>query len=377
MLQVARAGLRILATGTPGKFDIETTQYVGTFSGSGVRVLIEPKLPVGRVLYLLGYIHGAERILKRASFYGGAAGLVDVMQSLYCRALEHGLRSGLVRGYERHRQELVLPRGRVDANALVLRRFGVFPPVPCEFDELTTDTEPNRRLLAAARRLVQLESNRQDLVQTLRRLASAFEGVSRINYSGRLAPLARDRRYEAFASALVLANLVLENSSLELRDGQLESAGLLVNMEELYEKFVTTLLGERLRERGGQWTYHPRALFMEAQGRVRLTPDVVWWQRSGLPKLVLDAKYKSTTVGESQDLYQMLAYCTAMGLRHGVLLYAKAGEKTTHVVNVAGVQIHVLHLDVSGDPEDIHAQAELLAHRLAQLAEDNLQARTP
>nr|WP_255653408.1 McrC family protein [Myxococcus sp. XM-1-1-1] len=373
-LQAARAGLRILATDTPGKFDLETSQYVGTFSGPGFRVLIEPKLPIGRVLYLLGYIHGAERMLKRASIYGGATGLVEVMQSLYCRALEYGLRSGLVRGYERHRQELVSPRGRVDANALLLRRFGVFPPVPCEFDELTTDTEPNRRLLAAAHRLAQLESSRQELVQTLRRLVSAFEGVSRINYAGRLAPLTKDRRYEAFDSALVLANLVLENSSFELHDGRLEAAGLLVNMEELYEKFVTNLLGELLRERGGQWTYHPRALFLEAQQRVRLTPDVVWWQRSGLPQLVLDAKYKSTDLGESQDLYQMLTYCTAMGLRHGVLLYAEA-EETTHVVNVAGVHIHVLRLDLSGEPEDIHAQAKLLAGRLAELAEENLQAR--
>jgi 5-methylcytosine-specific restriction enzyme subunit McrC len=373
-LQAARAGLRILATATPGKFDIETSQYVGTFSGPGIRVFIEPKLPVDRVLYLLGYIRGAERMLKRAGIYGGSAGLVEVMQSLYCRALEHGLRSGLVRGYERHREELVSLRGRVDANALVLRRFGVFPPVPCEFDELTADTEPNRRLLAAAHRLSRLESSRQDLVQTLRRLASVFDGVSRINYSGRLAPLARDRRYEAFDFALVLANLVLENSSLELHEGRLEAAGLLINMEELYEKFATILLGELLRGRGGQWSYHPVGLFMDAQERVKLTPDAVWWQRKGQPQLVLDAKYKSTVVGESQDLYQMLTYCTAMGLRHGVLLYAEA-EETTHVVNVAGVHIHVLRLDLSGEPEDIHVRAKLLAGRLAQLAEANLHAR--
>jgi 5-methylcytosine-specific restriction enzyme subunit McrC len=373
-LRAARAGLRILATDTPGKFDIETSQYVGTFSGPRIRVFIEPKLPVGRVLYLLGYIHDAERMLKRAGTYGGATGLVEVMQVLYCRALEQGLRSGLVRGYERHREELVSLRGRVDANVLVLRRFGIFPPIPCEFDELTTDTEPNRRLLAAAHRLARLESGRQDLVQTLRRLASAFDGVSRINYSGRLLPLAKDQRYGAFGFALILASLVLENSSLELRDGRLEAMGLLVNMEDLYEKFATKLLGEILRDHVGQWAHRPGDLFMESRERVKLTPDVVWWQRKGQPQLVLDAKYKSTVGGSSQDLYQMSAYCMALGLRHGVLLYAEA-EETTHVVNMSGVHIHILRLDLSGEPEDIHARARRLAGRLAQLAAENLRAR--
>lgn len=367
------AGLRILATEKPGLFDVETAQYVGAFTGPGLRVLIEPKLSLGRVLYLLSYTHGTGRLLEKSGALGAATGLVELMQALYCQALERGLRSGVVRGYERRREDLVSLRGRPDINALWLRRFGTFPPVPCEFDELTVDTEPNRRLLAAASRLARLESDRPDLAQTLRRFSTLFDGVSRVPYAGRLPQLRTDRRYAPFAPALSLAELVLENSSLELRDGRLEAVGLLVNMEDLFEKFVVTVLGKAMRRAGGEWDYHPDGVFMDERERVKLTPDVVWWAQRNRAKLVLDVKYKTTKMGENPDLYQMLAYCVALGLRRGVLLYADA-EETTYLVGPAGVEIHVLRFDANGEPGEIHARASGLAERLTHLAEDNFRA---
>ncbi|WNG55475.1 hypothetical protein F0U59_12315 [Archangium gephyra] len=371
VLRRVRAGLRILATEKPGLFDVETAQYIGTFAGPGLRVLIEPKLSFDRVLYFLSYVHGTGRFLEKSGALGSASGLVELMQALYSQALERGLRSGVVRGYEQHRDDLVSLRGRPDSKALWLRRFGMFPPVPCEFDELTVDTEPNRRLLAAASRLARMESDRPDLTQTLRRLTTLFDGVSQVQYAGRLPRLRADRRHAPFAPALNLAELVLENSSLELRDGRLESVGLLVNMEDLFEKFVATVLGEAMRRAGGEWEYHPGGVFMDEQERVRLTPDVVWWAQRNRAKLVLDVKYKSTREGENPDLYQMLAYCVALGLRRGVLLYADAAEEATYLVGPAGVEIHVLCFDASGAPEEIHARAKELAERLIHLAEDN------
>ncbi|WP_160174395.1 McrC family protein [Archangium violaceum] len=367
------AGLRILATEKPGLFDIETAQYVGALAGPGLRVLIEPKLSLGRVLYLLSYTHGIGRLLEKSGALGAATGLVELMQALYCQALERGLRSGVVRGYERRCEDLVFLRGRPDINALWLRRFGTFPPVSCEFDELTVNTEPNRRLLAAASRLARLESDLPEMAQTLRRLSTLFDGVSRVQYVGRLPQLRTDRRYAPFAPALSLAELILENSSLELRDGRLEAIGLLVNMEDLFEKFVVTVLSEAMLRAGGEWEYHPDGVFMDVRQRVKLTPDVVWWAQRNRAKLVLDVKYKTTKQGENPDLYQMLAYCVALGLRRGVLLYADA-EETTYLIGPAGVEIHVLRFDASGEPEEIHARVKVLAERLIHLAEDNFRA---
>jgi len=70
---------------------------------------------------------------------------------------------------------------------------------------------------------------------------------------------------------------------------------------------------------------------LDLQKRIRLIPDLTWW-RGGTRKAVIDAKYKPLTDQRfpNADAYQMLAYCTALGLDRGYLVYAKdAGEAET------------------------------------------------
>jgi len=51
--------------------------------------------------------------------------------------------------------------------------------------------------------------------------------------------------------------------------------------------------------------------------------DLVYRQ-DGVPLLAADAKYRSLTGqgGRSENLYQVIAYCTALGVRTGLLVYA-------------------------------------------------------
>ena len=67
------------------------------------------------------------------------------------------------------------------------------------------------------------------------------------------------------------------------------------------------------------------------------------------------------------DAYQMLAYCTALSLKRGFLIYAKdAGEKpaTHHIRNAAAV-IEVRTLDVEVEPELLLRHVDVLADEIA------------
>jgi 5-methylcytosine-specific restriction enzyme subunit McrC len=93
------------------------------------------------------------------------------------------------------------------------------------------------------------------------------------------------------------------------------------------------------------------------------------WYRHGAPAAVADAKYKAESPSgyPNADLYQMLAYCTALGLPRGHLIYAKgAGDAVRHVVREAGVEIlgHALGLDCQ--PEILLSQVNGLPGFLAQ-----------
>jgi 5-methylcytosine-specific restriction enzyme subunit McrC len=84
-------------------------------------------------------------------------------------------------------------------------------------------------------------------------------------------------------------------------------------------------------------------------GRVRLRPDIVW-KVHGSAVAVIDAKYKAEKPAgyPNADLYQLLAYCTVLGLRSGHLVYVKGnGKPVRHVVRRSGIEIfcHAIDLD--------------------------------
>lgn len=83
-----------------------------------------------------------------------------------------------------------------------------------------------------------------------------------------------------------------------------------------------------------------------------MRPDLVWY-RGGSPVAVVDAKYKVERPSgfPDADLYQMLAYCIALGLRDGHLVYARGeAEERTHRVLGTGITIHVHTLDLDVEP---------------------------
>ena len=97
-------------------------------------------------------------------------------------------------------------------------------------------------------------------------------------------------------------------------------------------------------------------------------PDLVWYPGSGGPGLVVDAKYKVDAVPNA-DVYQLLAYCTALGLSEGHLVYARgAGEARVYEVRGAGVRIVAHAVDLGLEPEGLRRQVEGLADALIRYA---------
>ena len=98
-----------------------------------------------------------------------------------------------------------------------------------------------------------------------------------------------------------------------------------------------------------------------------MKPDFLWTGRDGR-KVVVDAKYKAEKPDgfPNADLYQLLAYCTVLGIPTGHLVYAKGNEtKRVHAVAGSGVSIHCHTLDLAVPMSDLLAQVADLAERLA------------
>jgi 5-methylcytosine-specific restriction enzyme subunit McrC len=63
------------------------------------------------------------------------------------------------------------------------------------------------------------------------------------------------------------------------------------------------------------------------------------------------------------DIYQMHAYCTALGLTRGFVIYAMQGgeESRTLTISRGGPKILVRALDVKKEPTDLLGEARALA----------------
>jgi 5-methylcytosine-specific restriction enzyme subunit McrC len=97
-----------------------------------------------------------------------------------------------------------------------------------------------------------------------------------------------------------------------------------------------------------------------------MKPDLVW-QVNGQPVAVVDAKYKPEKLSgyPYADLYQVLAYCTALRLRCGHLVYAQGNaEPKRHVIQSSGIEIVCHALDLTLPPGKLLAQVGGIADEL-------------
>jgi 5-methylcytosine-specific restriction enzyme subunit McrC len=137
------------------------------------------------------------------------------------------------------------------------------------------------------------------------------------------------------------------------------------DMWKIFEDFVTVALSESLNRLG--WQCQMQApLHLDEQRRIGMQPDLLC--RDGDSRVaVVDAKYKAERPEgfPNADLYQMLAYCTVLGLREGHLLYAKGNEEgRVHTVRNAGITIRCKALDLGLKPAALLKQVDQLARSI-------------
>ncbi|MGW3248449.1 McrC family protein [Streptomyces sp. NPDC001070] len=360
----------------PGHWRLRAGSKVGavalTVPGEGtVTLRITPKVPIARLFFLLGYALsplGAPH--DEGVDVAEETEVLPAFAHAFERQLARALAQGLVQGYRTTEESALVVRGRVREADQIRRRFGAALPLEIVYDEYTTDIAENRILRAAAERLLRLPGVaapvRRRLAHHRARLADASPLVR-----GHALPAWRPTRLNArYHGALRLAEALLRGASAEHDAGPLRIDGFLFDMNKVFEDFVCTALREALIPHGGRAELQAKGIHLDQDNAIRMRPDFVWYREDarGRPRAVVDAKYKAEKRDgyPDADLYQMLAYCTALGLPDGHLVYAKGNEPhAAHRVRNAGITIHQHALDLDQPPAGLLAEVRGLAERLA------------
>ena len=346
---------------------------IGALEIGDLSVSILPKLDISRVLFLASYAMGVFKLREMDRFnFEDAPSPIEALALALVASARRAFASGLLHGYRTEEEAMHTVRGRVRITDQLRRRFGVPLPLEVRYDEFTDDITANRLVKAAAARLGRMRVRSPHSRAGLRWIGARLANVSLVEFPANAVPkVAFDRLNAHYREVVALSRLVLRQASFETGRGGNRAPGFLMDMNEVFQDFVTQALREVLgvSERTFRDDDPIPHVTLDEAGRIPLKPDLSWWDGSTCT-FVGDAKYKQISDKRvpNADLYQLLAYTTALDLPGGLLIYAQGeAEQVVHQVRYAGKRLEIAALDLSGTIDELLAGIGKLANRVRAL----------
>ncbi len=362
-----------------GVYTLTPGSDVGAVETGDLSVLIRPKIGIPQLISLACYTIGMVRFRDTDFDFPEQAALPDALALAFTGAAQRAFSRGLLHDYRTWEETLYGVRGRIRFADQIRRRPGILLPVEVRYDEFTDDILANQLVKAAAMRLGGMRLRSDKARRALGWVVAMLDGVSLREFPSRGVPEVEfSRLNEHYRGVVTLARLILRHGAFEARRGAVRASGFLMDMNAVFQEFVTVALREALGV--------PERLFgersiasLDETGRVALRPDLVW-REGGACVFVGDAKYKNIT-GErvpNADLYQLLAYTTAVNLPGGLLVYAEGeADAATYTVRHLRKRLEVAALDLSGSLDEVLGRVRRIADSIASGVGGGVDLRRP
>ena len=360
------------ASGRESEYTITPSSTVGAAELDRLSVLIRPKIGIPQVLSLACYAIGKVKFRPDDFDFPDESALSDALAMALASHARRAFSRGLLHGYITVEEALHTVRGRIRFDEQMRRRFGMSLPVEVRYDEFTGDILANQLVKAAAYRLRGMRLRSPKARAGLGWIAAMLENISFVYFTPNAVPeveIGRLNRH--YGGVVALSRLILRHSAFESKRGEVRASGFLMDMNDVFQEFVTVAMREALRLPDRVFGEFPIRT-LDKERRISLRPDLVWRQGS-VPVFVGDAKYKRIDHRDAPnaDLYQLLAYATALNLPGGMLIYAKGeGEQAVHTVRHSGKQLVVEALDLEQTLDDILYDVKLLGRRIRALRDE-------
>ena len=332
---IVEAGVLSLVRSKTTPYGIRAGALVGeAILENGTRVVIKEKVE-GAVSALLKW--ALPQDVRAAEASSGISPNSPVLEAYSTHFLDHlsnSLRFGRVKYYVDEFRTSATPRGRINvAKSLSLLARGKPGLLSYRCTRLSADNLPNR-LLALAIGAVEAcasATTAPSLLERSRTYASLFEDVDaftldRLHVSQKAnmfrEVLSDSRITGDLKSAIGYARaLVLHLGAWSEAPEELLPRTYFLNLEDLFEDAVGTVLSELFTGRTVKGREIKRTLFENMPRHYVVDPDIVLTM-NGTPLLVIDCKYKELDgLPYHSDVYQLFSHCSALSVKRGILIY--------------------------------------------------------
>lgn len=331
---------------------VNPRQYVGHFVlPSGAKVVIKPKIDAANVFRMLAYIYAREHpdpFRDLDVLYASDQMLFEPLVELFSRLVAKRVRRGLYQSYVEHHDNLSVFKGRLSVNRHIQINLSQPEHAFCRYSQQTHDIEDNQIIKWTIRVLLAVFPWSKSTLQSLRATFHQFEAVSLIPPSR---SAFRQRHYhrlnEDYRLLHDLCRLFLEKKSISEQPGMIGFRGFLLDMNELFEQFISTAF--QVVGQGTRFVVVSQAPAYLSLYPVRIRPDITIRAGHSVTAIV-DAKYKRRfDVYDNPDVYQMLAYATALKCPRTFLVFPTSEcerDGPVEIVN-SSVTVEIRRIDIS------------------------------
>jgi 5-methylcytosine-specific restriction enzyme subunit McrC len=357
LLAEHRAHLEVAPTGRQGRYRLTPAGHVGTILGPRCRLVIRPKVPTRCLFHLLDPASVPPAAEDHTAAAPGAE-LLDPLAARLAQLLTERAAAGLYRAYAERAACGPFLQGRLDLPAHLREPPGRKDRLHCRFEDFTADVPCNQVPRATAELLLRCPLLGEAARPALCRALTAFGGVSSVQLGPDLFVTAQPTRLtEAYRPLLDLCRMLAEGLEPAERAGAVACPAFLLDMEHVFERYVTAAVTAAFPP-GGPYEVAVQPLHRAnrpapGQPDIPLRPDVTI-SRGGRAAVVVDAKWKRLRDSPlvTEDVYQVLAYCTALGAGRAVLVYPGRRDRVfKYRLERAPVELEVRALRVVGPRE--------------------------
>ena len=286
--------------GESSQYHITPGSTVGAVEVGDFSVLIQPKIGIPQLLSLACY--AIDKVTFRLDDFTFRENpeLPDVLALALNSHARRAFAAGLLHGYRTEEEALYGVRGRIRFEDQLRRRFGIAVPVEVRYDEFTDDILANRLVKAAVTLLGRMRLRSRDARIGLGWVAAMLDNVSLVEYPVHDVPeVSFDRLNEHYRVVVALSRLVLHHSAFQHSRGGVRAQGFLMDMNQVFQEFVTVALREELGLSSQVFCSDrelPERTTLDEARKVGLKPDLSWWQGK-VCRFVGDAKTTKQAYG--------------------------------------------------------------------------------
>jgi 5-methylcytosine-specific restriction enzyme subunit McrC len=314
---------------------------------SNFAIKINPKVSIQNLFAMLNYVFD----LKSFYFLDGIAqseSLTDFCDRLVVSLTEKIInrrKKGLYATYFNEETQLTTIKGKINLKKTIQKPYNI--KLNCQYQNRTNDIEENQILLWTLNCLTRCKIFNNDRHSLIRK---AYHGLQ---HSITLKPFKPqeciNRQYNRLNQDYKIMHLIcfffLQHISPTHHQGEENTLPFLVNMAQLYEKFVA------------QWlkTHLPAYLKLKIHEEIRINEDlkfnidlVIYDQETGKSCYILDTKYK--TKFNPTDFHQIVSYTTQKNCKNAVLIYPQNLKNSFNIMS-GDINIRTLTFSLDGDLE--------------------------